>query len=154
MALRTSQGSCFGSRLSRQQRLLLHLEKPHKVWPKSIEAQLFHPDAGHLIAIQGAKFQGQKDATAQKQALKPVGEWNQQTVVCRDGAITCEINGVEVSRGTDAVPDRGFIGWQSEGTPVRFRNLKISKTRLSRGNITKRSWPMTGEDAKTPAYLR
>jgi len=107
--------------------LLLHLETPHKVWPKSIEAQLFHPDAGHLFAIQGAKFQGEKDAAAQKRALKPVGEWNQQTVVCRDRAITCEINGIEVSRGKDAVPDHGFIGWQSEGTPVRFRSLKIRK---------------------------
>ncbi len=105
--------------------LLIHIEKPHKIWPKSIEAQLFHPDAGHVFAIRGARFQGSKNAEAQKRAVKPVGQWNQQKVLCRDGSIVCEINGVEVSRGTGAEPDRGVIGWQSEGNPIHFRNIKI-----------------------------
>ncbi|WP_422929830.1 3-keto-disaccharide hydrolase [Singulisphaera sp. PoT] len=105
--------------------LLIHAEAPHKIWPKSIEAQLFHPDAGHLFAIHGARLEVQDDPAARRKAAKPVGEWNRQVVACRDGKITCSINGTEVSRGEGAVPDRGHLGWQSEGSPIRFRNLKI-----------------------------
>lgn len=105
--------------------LLLHIQKPHKVWPKSIEVQLLHADAGHAFAIFGAKFAGSKDARAQKQAVNPVGQWNHMEVTCQDGRISCRINGVEVSRGTGAMPERGQIGWQSEGGPVRFRRIQI-----------------------------
>jgi hypothetical protein len=105
--------------------VLLHIASPHKVWPKCIEAQLMNADAGHLIVVSGAKFQGKKDAAAQKRAIKPVGQWNRQEVTCRDGRITCKINGIEVSSGTGGTPDHGPIGWQSEGAPIRFRSLKI-----------------------------
>jgi hypothetical protein len=105
--------------------LLIHGQKPHKVWPKSIEVQLAHADAGHIFAIVGAKFQGKKDAAAQKRAIKPVGQWNEEEVTCRDGQVVCKLNGIEVARGQGAEPDRGFIAWQSEGGPIRFRKLAI-----------------------------
>jgi hypothetical protein len=104
--------------------LLIHVQEP-KVWPRSIEAQLMYADAGNLFAIQGAKVRGRKDPEAQRRATRPVGQWNQEEVVCKDGTITCTINGVEVARGAGADPDHGPIGWQSEGVPIRFRNLKI-----------------------------
>jgi hypothetical protein len=90
-----------------------------------IEARLHDPDAGNLFAIVGAKFQGRKDAAAQKKAIKPVGQWNLEEVTCQDGKIICKINGITVSSGTGATPDHSQIGWQSEGAPIRFRNLKI-----------------------------
>jgi hypothetical protein len=48
-------------------------------------------------------------------------------VTCRDGAISCEINGSLVDKGTGAMPDHGPIGWQSEGGKIRFRNLMIQE---------------------------
>jgi hypothetical protein len=57
--------------------------------------------------------------------MKPVGEWNQEEVTCQDGSIVCKLNGIEVCRGTGASPDKGLIGLQSEGAPIRFRNLTI-----------------------------
>jgi hypothetical protein len=105
--------------------LLVHIEPPHKVWPKCIEVQLQNKDAGNIFAIQGAKFQGKKDADAQKKAIKPVGQWNQEEVTCKDGEIVCKINGIEVARGTGATPDHGQIGFQSEGKPIKFRNMMI-----------------------------
>ncbi len=104
--------------------LLVHIAGPHKVWPKSIEVQLANSDAGNIFAIAG-KFQGKKDVAAQKAAIKPVGQWNQEEVTCKEGAIVCKINGQEVARGTGAEPDHGQIAWQSEGRPIRFRNLRI-----------------------------
>lgn len=107
--------------------VFVHIKSPHKVWPRSIEVQLFNQDAGNVFGVDGAKFQGKKNADAQRKAIKPVGEWNAMKVTCRDGSIACEINGVEVCRGTGADPSSGTIGWQSEGSPIRFRNLEIQE---------------------------
>jgi hypothetical protein len=104
--------------------LLVHIDGPHKVWPRCLEVQLANRDAGNIFAL-GGKFQGKKDAAAQKEAIKPVGQWNEEEVICQDGTIVCKINGIEVARGTGAQPDQGQIGWQSEGRPIRFRNLRI-----------------------------
>lgn len=108
--------------------LLLHIKEPHKVWPPAIEVQLMNADAGNTFGIPPAKFQGAKDAEAQKKAVKPVGEWNAVEVTCKDGKIVAKINGVEVARGTGAEPSQGTIGWQSEGAPIRFRNVVIKPT--------------------------
>ncbi len=105
--------------------LLIHISGEHKVWPKCVEVQLANSDAGHIFAIGGSKFSGKKDAEAQKKAIKPVGQWNVEEVTCKDGAIVCKINGTEVDKGTGASPDEGPIGWQSEGSPIRFRKVRI-----------------------------
>jgi hypothetical protein len=105
--------------------LLLHIATPHKVWPESIEVQLMNADAGNTFGIPPARFRGRKDAEAQKRAIRPVGQWNAVEVTCKDGSIVCTINGVEVARGDGAKPDHGPIGWQSEGSPIRFRNIAI-----------------------------
>lgn len=105
--------------------LLLHIQPPQKVWPRSIEFQLMNQEVGKIYPIAGAKFEGKWDREAYKKAIKPVGQWNLEEVTSRDGAMTCTLNGVEVTRGEHAEPDHGAIGWQSEGSPIRFRNLKI-----------------------------
>lgn len=105
--------------------LLLHIAGPPKVWPRCIEAQLMNADAGHLFGVGGAAFEGRKDAEAQKKAINNVGQWNSQEVTSKDGHLVCKVNGVEVSRGKAASTDGGPIGWQSEGAPIRFRNLTI-----------------------------
>lgn len=104
--------------------LLLHI-KEHKVWPESIEVQLLSADAGNTFAIPPAKFRGRTDSAAQRKAVRPVGQWNALEVTCKGGTVVVVLNGVEVARGTNATPDHGPIGWQSEGTPIRFRKLMI-----------------------------
>jgi hypothetical protein len=117
-----------GDRFDGNSGVLIHLTPPDKVWPKCTEAQLANNDAGNLFAINGAKFNAKTDKAAQKKAIKPVGQWNEMEIVCKDGAITCSINGVEVSKGTGASPSEGTIGFQAEGAPIRFRYLRIKKT--------------------------
>jgi hypothetical protein len=107
--------------------LLIHIQEPHKVWPKCIEVQLMNANAGAILPLGGAKCKTTLDKAAQKQAIKPVGQWNQEEVSCKDGSITCKINGVEISSGTGATIDSGPIGWQSEGAPIRLRNVMIKK---------------------------
>ena len=104
--------------------LLIHIEGPDKIWPRCLEVQLMNADAGNTFAL-GGKFEGKKNATAQKKAIKAVGEWNSEVVECKDGAVVCLINGTEVCRGTGAVPNEGRIGWQSEGSLIQLRNITI-----------------------------
>jgi Domain of Unknown Function (DUF1080) len=105
--------------------VLVHAAKPHKVWPNCVQVQLAQFDPGAIFAMGGSKFDGQSDPAAQKSAVKAVGEWNKMQVTCQGGRITSLLNGVEVAKGEKAEPDRGLIGWQSEGKPIRFREIRI-----------------------------
>ena len=105
--------------------VLVHVGKPPKVWPSCVQVQLAQFDPGAIFALGDAKVQAGSDPVAQKSAVKPVGEWNRMDVTCRGGTITNLLNGVEVARGENAEPARGAIAWQSEGKPVRFRDLRI-----------------------------
>jgi hypothetical protein len=106
--------------------LLLHVQPPHRVWPRCVEVQLQNSSAGDVLPIGGAKCQGRRIAPPQA-AVKPVGQWNHMEVISRDGTLACTINGVEVSEGVGSSVDRGSIGWQSEGSPIRFRNVSIGE---------------------------
>jgi hypothetical protein len=105
--------------------LLIHIQMPHKVWPKCVEVQLMNASAGVIIPLGGVKCERTRDAAAQKEAIKPVGQWNLEEVTCRGDSIVCKINGREISRGTGCTIDSGPIGWQSEGAPIRLRNVMI-----------------------------
>ncbi|WZO99570.1 DUF1080 domain-containing protein [Isosphaeraceae bacterium EP7] len=104
--------------------VLLHLQPPSKVWPRSIQVQLLYADPGNLFPLD-AELAASKDATAQRKASRPVGEWNTLEVVSQDASITVRMNGLEIASGTKAKPAEGAIGWQSEGRPIEFRNIRI-----------------------------
>ncbi|MDB5351139.1 MAG: hypothetical protein JWN86_2386 [Planctomycetota bacterium] len=116
-----------GDKFNGNSGVLVHLVPPDKVWPKCIEVQLAYAEAGHIFAINGAKFTGKTDRDALKKSMKPVGEWNEQEIICKDGVMTCTVNGVTVASGSGASPDEGTIGFQAEGSPIRFRFLRIKK---------------------------
>ncbi len=108
--------------------LLVHITGEHKVWPKCVEVQLMNKDAGNIFGL-GSKVNGKKYADAQAKAIRPVGEWNREEVVCKDGTLIAKINGVVVAEGTGADPAEGSLGWQSEGAEIHFRNLQIKELR-------------------------
>ncbi len=105
--------------------VLLHINPPHKVWPACVQVQLAQADPGAIFAMNESKCEAGSDPVAQKTAIKPVGEWNKVQVTSRGGSIISLLNGVEVSKGEKAEPAEGSIGWQSEGKPIRFRDLRI-----------------------------
>lgn len=104
--------------------LLVHIQPPHKVWPKSVEVQGQLQDHGHIFAIGGAKGKFTVNKAAQKKAIKGAGEWNTTTVVSKDGELTAYVNGVEVSTGKGSLTE-GPFGLQSEGTELYFKNIRI-----------------------------
>jgi Domain of Unknown Function (DUF1080) len=108
--------------------LLVHIQPPAKVWPKAIEVQIWYKDDGSLYSHSGATFKPKHDdRPARDKVLNPPEQWNLQEVSCRDGAITLKVNGVEYASGVGAAPNHGAIGWMFEGSPIRFRNLRIKK---------------------------
>ena len=60
-----------------------------------------------------------------KELSRGVGEWNHYYVRAIDGELRLWVNGEEVSGGTGASPRTGYLCWESEGSPVEFRNIRI-----------------------------
>ena len=59
------------------------------------------------------------------ETTKPHGEWNHYYIRAINGEVRLWVNGTEVSGGKNAFPNNGHICLESEGSPIRFRNLKI-----------------------------
>jgi hypothetical protein len=108
--------------------LLLHIQEPHKVWPKSIEPQGAYADHGKIYYPgfgKNDKREDTFDAAAQKKALKASHEWNTTEATVRaDGTISVRINGVPVSTTKTALTS-GPIGFQCEGARIHLKDIKI-----------------------------
>jgi hypothetical protein len=117
-----------GSKPDSNSGLLLHIQLPHKVMPKCVEAQGRYYDHGKLFFIGGVKpTDVMFDEAAHKKALKPMGEWSTTETTCKaDGTISVKLNGVPVASGKTELTS-GPIGFQSEGWEVHFRNIKIKE---------------------------
>ena len=110
---------------------LLHKTGPEKVWPRMIEAQLMHKNAGDFWIIGGTtlKVRGAvKKGHAPKNGPsneKPAGEWNAYDIVCDGAAIKLYVNGKLMNEGIEASDTAGNICLQSEGSPIEFRNITL-----------------------------
>ncbi len=104
--------------------LLVHIQGKHRVWPKSVEVQGMLRDHGRIFAIGGARGKFSIDREAQKKAIKGPGEWHTTEVISRDGMLTSKINGIQVSTGKGDLTE-GPFGFQSEGTELYFKNIRI-----------------------------
>lgn len=139
-----------GNPRNRNNGVLLHMQLPDAVWPRSLEAQLMETNAGDFFLIGGvetaeharsvaqAVAAAGTDETALKAARnnrrtpkarpsseKPVGEWNTYDIICAGDTITVWVNGVEQNRATGVTVSEGHICLQSEGAPIEFRNIKL-----------------------------
>lgn len=54
-------------------------------------------------------------------------EWNHYRIVCTNGVIRLHVNGKEVSVGKDCNYRKGYLGLESEGAPIDFRNVRITE---------------------------
>jgi len=114
--------------------VLLHASGPDKVWPKSIEAQLQARSAGDFWVIGGTDFKehttgheggGRRVPKKEKSSEKRRGEWNKYDIVCKGDTIRVLVNGVLQNEATECTVTAGTIGFQSEGSPIEFRNIYL-----------------------------
>jgi len=58
---------------------------------------------------------------------KGTPEWNHYRIVCTNGVIRLHVNGKEVSGGQNCNYRKGYLGLESEGGPIDFRNIKVKE---------------------------
>lgn len=111
--------------------VLVHIQPKDTIWPVCYQVQQKVQAAGDIICMNGfwakqctdsVKFTVAKKLDSNE---KKLGEWNSMKVICRKNKITVYINGVLQNEITGLTSNKGFIGFQNEGTPLEFRNVKI-----------------------------
>ena len=118
--------------------IFLLIEELNNPFPKGIEAQLCAGKAGDFVLLGGSDLtefispKGQArpafPVVQRKvaEAEKPAGEWNEANVYVKNGVVTVFVNGIYQNTGTSKVKE-GYIGLQSEGGPILFRNVTITQ---------------------------
>ena len=128
--------------------ILVHSSTPRalsKMFPKSIEVQMFSGNAGDFWCIQenievpdmekrrprktpeqkfgGGETDARRILNLTDHSEKPPGEWNTMVIEAVGRTIKVWVNGDKVNEGSNCTADRGAISVQAEGTEVEFRRL-------------------------------
>ncbi len=128
--------------------ILVHASTPralYKMFPKSIEAQMEHGNAGdfwcivedikvkNMVQQRGPKKdwgiteeKGRRIKNLTDNSEKPVGEWNKMTIECYKNAIRIWVNGDLVNDGFDCTVNKGHIALQAEGSEVECRKMELT----------------------------
>lgn len=129
--------------------ILVHASEPralYSMFPKSIEVQLMHSNAGDFWCIQqDIKVDDMESRRGPKEdwgvsegkerrvknltddSEKPLGEWNHIKITCQDDRITVWLNGDLVNDGYGATAQKGQIALQAEGAEVEFKNIFLKE---------------------------
>lgn len=128
--------------------VILHASTPrllYDMFPKSIEAQLMHENAGDFWCIrEDIKVENMEErrgdpanwGTSEGMLRRilnltdgsenPVGEWNKMVVECLGREIKVWVNDDLVNYGFDCTASEGQIALQAEGSEVEFRKVTLT----------------------------
>jgi len=135
--------------------VLVHASTPralYKMFPKSLEVQMQHEDAGDFwVIVEDIEVDNMVERRGPKEewgitegkkrriinltdgSEKPLGEWNTMIIECLKDEIKVWVNGDLVNHGFNATVTSGQIAIQAEGSEVEFRKIDISSiTSLSK----------------------
>ncbi|UCG46018.1 MAG: DUF1080 domain-containing protein [Phycisphaerales bacterium] len=117
--------------------VLLHMSGQEKTWPLCMEAQLMHTRAGDFVGM-GCSFNENKAKKGgpisytprmNDSSEKELGRWNRYEITCKGDTIEATVNGRLQNRATGVTIRKGYIGLQSEGVPIMFRNIELTPLR-------------------------
>ena len=130
-------------------RVLVHTSTPrmlYQMFPKSIEVQMHHKNAGDfwcigedirvpdMVSRRGPKEEWGVDGRKKRRILnltdgseEPLGAWNTMIIECLGAEIKVWVNGDLVNHGSDCTAKSGQIAVQAEGSEVEFRKLALSR---------------------------
>ena len=125
--------------------VLVHSSKPralYKMFPKSIEVQMYHKNAGdfwcivenitvpNMVKRRGPeKNWGITEGKARRilnltdGSEKEPGDWNRMVIECLNDQVKVWVNGDFVNHGSKCTARKGKIAIQAEGSEVEFRKL-------------------------------
>jgi len=120
----------------------------YKMFPKSIEVQMMHENAGDfwcivedvevddMVVRRGPKEEWGITEGKKRRVLNltdgsenPVGDWNHMKIECLKNEIKVWVNGDLVNHGYNATADNGQIALQAEGSEVEFRKVELTPIR-------------------------
>ena len=115
--------------------IFIYTQDEMKRWPNTVECQLAAGRAGDLNCASGARFANspvveERVRPIQKKydsSEKPAGEWNTAVITAMNGNVSVVINGVLQNEGIDSLHKSGYIALQSEGGPIEFRNVTVTR---------------------------
>lgn len=111
--------------------VFLNITGPDQQWPATIECQLMSGNAGDLVFLGGSDATEHVDKTKwtvpkfHESSENAIGEWNSYDIHSRNDSIIVYVNGILQNTCTNPNPEIGFIGLQSEGAPVEFKNIYL-----------------------------
>lgn len=98
------------------------------------EGRVLYTGHGDIFPIHGATMTPDRPHPAgwsrclpSARTTKGKGQWNHYRVTADRGTLRLAVNGTEVSGGTGINPRKGYICLESEGTPIRFRNIRLTE---------------------------
>ena len=128
--------------------VLVHASKPralYKMFPKSIEVQMYHKNAGDFWCIvenikvpnmEKRRGAPEKWGITEGKARRILnltdgsenepGQWNQMNIEVLDDEIKAWVNGDLVNHGYDCTAKKGKIAIQAEGSEVEFRKIDFT----------------------------
>ena len=124
--------------------VLIRMTGEHKVWPRSLEAQLNTGNAGDFWGLGGYRLSGpaERMRTSDHQEFgkltnlkktkaleKPPGQWNTYEIIAEGATVTLIINGEEVNRATECDLNPGRICLTFEGSEIHLRNVVVTPIR-------------------------
>lgn len=115
--------------------VLLRQIGEHKVWPKSLEAQLQSGQAGDFWMIGNFPAKGNAERTRGRNTKRthtnenPVGKWNQYEITVHRGLCILKVNGQILNEAVEVQEVPGRIALQSEGVEIQFRNIWLRPLR-------------------------
>ncbi len=120
--------------------VLMRITGKPTMLPNCMEAQLASGSAGDMYGFQGFKVGGDKSRfSANPKAVggltnlkkitgneKKPGEWNRYDITVKGDSVTLLVNGKKVNQASGCTVRPGYIGLQSEGGVIHFRNVHIT----------------------------
>ncbi|MEM8487124.1 MAG: DUF1080 domain-containing protein [Bacteroidota bacterium] len=128
--------------------VLVHASTPrslYKMFPKSIEVQMMHENAGDFwVIVEDIEVDNMVERRGPEEdwgivegkarrilnltdgSERPLGEWNTMVIETVDNTLRVWLNGELVNDGYNATVHRGQIALQAEGAEVEFRKVLLT----------------------------
>lgn len=129
--------------------VLVHASTPralYKMFPKSIEVQMMHQNAGDfwciveditvpdMVARRGpeekwgiTEGKNRRIENLTDDSERPLGEWNTMLIECKKDTIRVWLNDDLVNYGYKSTAQKGQIAVQAEGSEVEFKTINLTK---------------------------
>lgn len=101
---------------------------PVRTWGDNmIEIEGKYHELLRISGLGALKITATLDTEARRRAIKPVNQWQRLEIVSQGGQLKNYLNGVLVATAELGELEAGYLGLQSQGGPVEWRNIRLKE---------------------------